>query len=63
MDRYTLLSDRLPPGAEVSATAVDEQRRELQARIDALQQAGLLPAPPVGDPAASIVQWTNWSNG
>ncbi|MBL8352842.1 MAG: hypothetical protein JNL87_21305 [Burkholderiaceae bacterium] len=58
-----MLSDRLPPRADASASAVEEQRRELQARIDALQQAGLLPAQPVGDPAASIVQWTNWSNG
>lgn len=63
MDTSTLASDMLAARTEASAACVDEQRRELQQRIEALQSAGALPTAPAGDPTASLAQWTNWSNG
>jgi hypothetical protein len=42
---------------------VNDQRRELQGRVDALRQAGMLLATRESDVPASVSQWTNWSNG
>ncbi len=39
---------------------IEQLRRALQGRVEALRQSGALPA--AGLPA-SAVQWNNWSNG
>lgn len=63
MSQDTALSTAPSPGAEAAPARVDDPRQALQGRIDALRDAGALPAPPAGDAAASVAQWSNWSNG
>jgi hypothetical protein len=49
--------------ADRPSADVNDQRRALLGRVDALQQAGMLPATRESDAPASVSQWTNWSNG
>lgn len=49
-------------GPETPQAWVDVQRQELQRRIETLRDAGALPTPPTSG-AASVAQWSNWSNG
>jgi hypothetical protein len=63
MNAVTSAPELLPTRAAQVGSSVDEQRSELQRRIDLLRQSGALPAPVGGDGSASVAQWTNWSNG
>ncbi len=49
--------------AEAGASDIEAQRQQLQRRIEALQDAGALPAATAADAASSVAQWSNWSNG
>ena len=42
------------------APGIEQQRRALQGRVEALRQRGALAA--AGQPASAL-QWNNWSNG
>lgn len=50
------------PGSS-PAVGLEQQRLALQRRVQALRQAGALPAAAAVGQPASAVQWNNWSNG
>jgi len=49
--------------AEAGEVSIDGLRQALQGRIEALRDAGALPTLSHGDEAASVAQWSNWTNG
>ncbi len=48
---------------EAAPALLIEERRALQARVDALHRTGALPMARAFDSTASVASWSNWSNG